>query len=208
MERFIKLFFNLGWINNSLIYLSLIESIFDWRFHLLGKNTLDKFTYWLTIDSMAISHCEEMCSPVLSKMWEHQEWILVNLIWIFWWVPSLGCKSEFGHAIVKLFARLAWLNCLESTWSCHLFRNWSSYIMRSWSLFRWALNFLVGRIPVLRMSPSHMQTFLLLCSRYEFWVLNSNSIILFNSILLIILSLWFTWGRWLSPSAVSLVLLA
>ena len=207
MERFIKLFFDLSWINNSLVYLSLIESIFDRLFNFLGKNTLDKLTHWLSIDSMAISHCEEMCSPVLSKMRKHQEWILIYLVWIFWWIPSLCCKSEFGHAIVKLLACLARLNCLQSRWCCHLLWDRGTDIMRSWS-FLWHINLLVWRISILGMSTSYMQTLLLFWVRDELWILNSDCIILFNSILLLSLVLLFAWDRWLSPPSISLVLLA
>ena len=207
MERFIKLFFNLSWINNSLIYLSLIECIFDWGLHFLGKDTLDKLTYWLSIDSMAISYCEEMCSPILSKMRKHQEWILVYLVWIFWWIPSLSCKSKFGHTIVKLLACLARLNCLQSRWCCNLFWDRGTNIMRSWT-FLWYINLLVRRISILWMSTSYMQTLLLLWIRDEFWILNCDCIILFNSILFLSLILLFAWGRWLSPPSISLVLLA
>ena len=207
MERFIKLFFDLSWINNSLIYLSLIKSIFNWRLHFFSKDTLDKLTYWLSIDTMTISYCKEMCSPVLSKMRKHQEWILVNLVWIFWRIPSLSCKSKFGHTIVKLLACLARLNSLQSRWCCNLFWDRGTNIMRSWTFLRY-INLLVRRIPVLRMSTSHMQTFLLLRIRDEFWILNRNCIILFNSILLLSLILLFAWSRWLSPPSISLVLLA
>jgi len=208
MERFIKLFFDLCWINNSLIYLSLIKSVFDWRFHFFGKNTLDILTYWLSIDSMTISYCEEMSSSVLSKMRKYQERILVYLVWIFWWITSFCRKSEFGHAIVKFLACLARLNCLQSRWCCNLLWDGGTDIMRSWT-FLWYINLLVRRIPVFWMSTSHMQTLLLLWIRDEFWILNCNCIILFNSILLLGLILWLlAWGRRLSPPSISLVLLA
>lgn len=207
MERFIKLLFDLSRINNSLIYLSLIKSVFDWRLYFFGKNTLDKLTYWFSIHSMTISYCEEMSSSVLSKMRKHQEWILVYLVWIFGWISSLRCKSKFGHTIVKLLACLARLNCLQSRWCCYLLWDRGTDIMWSRTFF-WYINLLVRRIPVLWMSTSYMQTLLLLWIWDKFWILNRNCIILINSILFLSLILLFARCRWLSSPSISLVLLA
>ena len=114
MERFIQLFFHFCRINNSLIYLCLIECVLNGGLNLFGQYTLDKLTHWLSVDSMSVSHSEEMSSPVFSEMRKDQEGVLVHFIWVLWRVACLGGKGEFSHAVIKLFAGLSWLDCLES----------------------------------------------------------------------------------------------
>jgi hypothetical protein len=47
-------------------------------------------------------------------MRKDQEGVLVHFIWVLWGVACLGGKGEFSHAVIKLFAGLSWLDCLES----------------------------------------------------------------------------------------------
>ena len=133
-EWLVKLLLDLSGINNSLINFSLIESVLNGLFDLLRENRLDVLTDKLTVDTMTISNGEEVGPSILTEMWQHQEWILVDLVRILWRITSLCSKCEFRDTVVELFARLSWLHGLRILRSWNFLGNWGSNIV---TLYIW-----------------------------------------------------------------------
>ncbi len=69
---------------------------------------------------MAIGNGEEMCTSVLTQVWQHEEGVLIDFVWILRRIASLGRKSEFCDAIVELLACLARLDRMLVLRCAHL----------------------------------------------------------------------------------------
>ena len=156
---------------------------------------------------MSVSHGKEVSPPVFTKMRQNQERVLINFVWVFWWVSSLCSECKLCNAVVKFLRCLSWLNSLIILRGWNFFRNWSSNVMRciqSWVLswfLSWnssAVFWFQSSVPFLGMSASQMKalTFLSLPCRQKFpldgfmevfllillgCLMNSNGVILLQS---------------------------
>ena len=127
-ERLVKLFLDLSWVYNSLIYFSLIKSKLYTRLNLFRKRILYIFRDQLSIHSMAIGHGKKMSSPIFPQMRKYQEAILVCFVWILRWIPCLGSECKLSDTIIKLFISLPRLDLMLRSW--HLFRDRSPDVIQ------------------------------------------------------------------------------
>ena len=70
IKALVELLFNLSWVDNSLRNLGLIKCRLDALLDILSESSLDKVRHFFAKDTMAVSHCKEMSSPVFTEMWQ------------------------------------------------------------------------------------------------------------------------------------------
>jgi len=201
VERFIKLFFDFGWINDSLIYFSLVKSILDILFNFFGKGSLDKLRHELAVYPVTICNSEEVGSSVFSKMWQDKEWVLVLLVWVLWRITSLGCEGKLSYTVIKLFGCLARLHRWILSRSGNFFADRCSHVHALRSLWFRHIIFFAGWL-LHKLAISRNFTVVQGVDCRSVRILNFTKCIftLWSSFTLT----WHSWSRWLSPSVVAL----